>query len=82
MTLAELMKSRREALGMTLEDVADAAGTSKSGVWEIENGRSYRIGLPTAARYAIVLGLQVSMMAAAALESERAGNQQGGGDGK
>jgi transcriptional regulator with XRE-family HTH domain len=70
MKLGELLKSRREALGMTLEDVADSVGSSKSHVWEVENDRNFRIGLPLAARYAVVLGVQVSMMAAAALESE------------
>ncbi|MEB2554090.1 helix-turn-helix domain-containing protein [Burkholderia cenocepacia] len=70
MKLGELLKSRREALGMTLDDVADATGSSKSYVWELEAGRSYKMGLPLAARFAVALGLQVSMMAAAALESE------------
>lgn len=82
MKLGELLKSRREALGMTLEDVADAVGSSKSHVWEVENDRNFRIGLPLAARYAIVLGVQVSMMASAALESECAAiaaNQSGKG---
>ncbi|MBR8248636.1 helix-turn-helix domain-containing protein [Burkholderia cenocepacia] len=70
MKLGELLKSRREALGMTLDDVADATGSSKSYVWELEAGRSYKMGLPLAARFAVALGLQVSMMAASALESE------------
>ena len=71
MTLGELLKSRREALGMTLDDVADAAGCSKSHVWEIENHKSLKVSLILAARLSVALGLQVSLMAAAALESER-----------
>lgn len=71
MTLGQLLKSRREALGMTLEEVADAAGCSKSYVWEVENHKGYKMSLVLAARLSIALGLQVSLMAAAALESER-----------
>lgn len=71
MKLGDLIKSRREALGMTLEDVADAAGCSKSYVWEVENHKGYKMSLVLAARFSIALGLQVSLMAAAALESER-----------
>lgn len=79
MKLGELLKSRREALGMTLDDVADATGSSKSYVWELEAGRSYKMGLLLAARFAVALGMQVSMMAAAALESEAdAARAQGG----
>lgn len=72
MKLAELLKSRRSALGMTLEDVADATGSSKSYVWELESGKSYKMGLPLAARFALVLSMNVNMMAVAAMESERA----------
>ena len=70
MTLGQLLKSRREALGLTLEDTADATGSSKSYVWELENGKSYRMSLPLAARFAVALGLHINMMASAALESE------------
>ena len=53
MKLAELLRSRRQALGMSLEDVADATGSSKSYVWELENGKSYKMGLTLAARFAV-----------------------------
>jgi hypothetical protein len=56
---------------MTLEDLADGAGCSKSYVWEVENHKGYKMSLVLAARFSIALGLQVSMMASAALESER-----------
>lgn len=72
MNLAELIKSRRTALGMTLEDLADSAQSSKSYVHELESGKSYKMGLPLAARFALVLGINVNMMAVCALESERA----------
>jgi transcriptional regulator with XRE-family HTH domain len=76
MTLGDLIKSRREALGMTLEEVADAAGCSKSYVWEVENHKSRQISLILAARFSIALGLQVSLMASAALESEKIAGKQ------
>lgn len=72
MTLGELLKSRREALGMTLEDVADSTSSSKSYVWELENGKGYKMSLVYAARFAVALGLNANMMACAALESARA----------
>ena len=71
MKLGDLIKSRRESLGMTLEDVADAAGCSKSYVWEVENHKGYKMNLVLAARFSVALGIQVSLMASAALESER-----------
>lgn len=76
MNLAELIRSRRNALGMTLEDLADAASSSKSYVHELEAGKSYKMGLPLAARFALVLGINVNMMAAASLESERTAKDQ------
>lgn len=76
MTLGDLLKTRREALGMTLEEVADASGCSKSYVWEVENHKSRQINLILAARFSIALGLQVSLMASAALESEKIAGKQ------
>lgn len=75
MKLAELLRSRRQAMGMSLEDVADATSSSKSYVWELENGKSYKMGLTLAARFALVLGMNVNMMAVAAMESERAAKE-------
>lgn len=71
MTLGDLIKSRREALGMTLEEIADAVGCSKSYVWEIENHKGYKVSLLLAARFSVALGLHVNLMASAALESEK-----------
>lgn len=34
------MKRRRAQLGLSLQQVADRAGTSKSHIWELEKGRS------------------------------------------
>lgn len=71
MRLGDLIKARREALGLTLDEVADAAGCSKSYVWEVENHKGYKMSLILAARFSIALGLQVSLMASAALEAEK-----------
>lgn len=80
MKLGELIKSRREALGMTLDEVADASDCSKSYVWEVENHKGYKISLVLAARLSVTLGLHVNLMAAAAaLESDRAA-AKGGND--
>jgi len=37
--LGKFIKSRRKVFGYSLESVAEKANTSKSYVWEIENGR-------------------------------------------
>jgi transcriptional regulator with XRE-family HTH domain len=71
MLLGELFRSRREALGMTLEEVADAAGSSKSYVWELENNRSYKLGITMAVRFSIALGIHINLIACAAIETER-----------
>ena len=36
----EFMRQRREELGLTLQEVATAAGCTKSHVWEVEKGRA------------------------------------------
>ena len=78
MTLAQLIRHKRISLGMTLEEVADAAGTTKSHMHAIESGAVPNPGILMCARIALVLGLNVQQMAAAAIaqamikqESER-----------
>ena len=39
-SMALAIQKRRKELGMSLDDVAKAAGTSKSHVWELEQGRA------------------------------------------
>ena len=70
MTLAELLKSRRESLGMSLQDVADACGITKSHVWDMEQGNSFNPTLAVAIRLSICLGITINMMAAATLEQK------------
>jgi transcriptional regulator with XRE-family HTH domain len=67
--LGALLKSRREAAGLSLQDVADACSLSKGYVWEIEAGKTVNIGLLTAIRLSVALNVPVSAMCAAALDS-------------
>lgn len=69
MTLGEPIKSKREALDMTLEEVAAAAGCSKSYLWEIENKVGYKTSLLLAVRLSVALGIHINLMASAVLES-------------
>jgi transcriptional regulator with XRE-family HTH domain len=69
MKLAELIRSRREAQDMSLQDLADACGLTKSHVWEIEQGKTVNIGLLSAVRLSIALNVGISVLAAAALET-------------
>ena len=39
------MKTRREELGLTQRDVAEAGGVTVTTIWNIENGRSKNIRL-------------------------------------
>ncbi|CAM2155519.1 hypothetical protein PT2222_330099 [Paraburkholderia tropica] len=76
MTLGELIKSRRKAQGMTLEEVADAAGCSKSYLWEIENRVGYKVSLLNAVRISVALGIHINLMASAVLESATSAGQK------
>lgn len=66
MTLGELLKASRNRLGMTLDDVADAAGCSKSHLHGLE-GDKCEPGIVMCARLSVALGVPVQAMAAAAL---------------
>lgn len=69
MKLGDLLKARREQAGLSLQDLADATGVTKSHLWEVEDGRTVNIGLVTSIRISIALGVPVNVLAAAALES-------------
>lgn len=69
MTLGELVKQNRERAGMSLQDLADAAGSSKPHIHAIERGTTVAISLILATRLSIALGVPVNALAAAALES-------------
>ena len=70
MNLSELIKSRREAHNMSLQDVADACGVTKGYVWEIEQGKSLNPSLSVAIRLSLCLGISINALAAATLENK------------
>ena len=72
MKLAELVKTRRNGLGLSLQDVADASSISKAHIWEIEQGKSVDMRLSTAAKLAICLNIQITVLVAAALFNDKA----------
>lgn len=69
MTLGEMLKQKRVALGLTLQEVGDAAGVTKGHIHDLETGKQFNPGIFTCARLAIALGLTVQAIAAAAVES-------------
>lgn len=67
MSLGTLLKDKRNQLGLTLDEVADAAGISKSHLHGLE-GDKCEPGILMCARLSVALGLNVQMMATAALK--------------
>ena len=66
MSLGVLLKTKRNALGLTLDEIADAAGCSKSHLHSLE-GDKCEPGILMCAKLSVALGLSVQAMAAAAL---------------
>ncbi len=64
--LGALLRNKREALGMTLQEVADTCGSHKGHVHALESGR-HEPGILLCARLSVALGLPVQAMAAAAI---------------
>ncbi|AEI71141.1 hypothetical protein [EBPR siphovirus 5] len=56
--LAELRAER----GLTLQDVADRTGLSKTHVWELEAGRTRNPSIDTAVRLARALGVSLDYL--------------------
>lgn len=54
--MGKRVEARRKAMGLTLEQVAERAGMSKSYVWEIENGKNKNPTVRTAFQIARALG--------------------------
>lgn len=67
MKLNELLKTRRTSLGLTLQDVGDAAGLGKGYVHDLENGKTLNPGIQTCVRLSIALGITINQIAAAAV---------------
>lgn len=66
MSLGQLLRAKRGAIGMTLDEVAEAAGCSKSHLHSLE-GDKCEPGILMCAKLSIALGLSVQSMAAAAI---------------
>lgn len=59
-SLGERLRDRRKALKLSLDQVAERAGMSKSYIWEIENGRNKNPTIRTAYVLARALGWTLS----------------------
>lgn len=70
MTLNQLLKARRLVLGLTLQEVGDSAGLTKSYVHDLESGTSRKPSIQSCVRLGITLGLTIDLIAAAAIKSE------------
>ena len=53
------LKKMRENTGLTLQQLADSSGSTKSYIWELEKNPSKNPGIKTAYRIAAVLGVSV-----------------------
>lgn len=58
-TIGIRLTALREARDLTLQDVANRAGLSKTRVWEIEQGRAKNPTIDTAIRLAKALGVSL-----------------------
>jgi len=61
-TLGELLRQHRTKNGLTMQQVADAIGTTKSYIHDLEHGVS-EPGLRKAARLSMVFGISLNEMA-------------------
>lgn len=77
MSLGNLLKSKRTALGMTLDEVAEAADCSKSHLHGLE-GDKCEPGILMCAKLSVALGLSVQAMAAAAMSQAMRAAPKGG----
>jgi transcriptional regulator with XRE-family HTH domain len=73
LTLAEEIAAARKRARMSLQDVADASGFTKSHVWELEQGRSRNPTIGMVAGLSKALGVPFLRLAEAALNSLSAG---------
>ena len=71
LTLAELVRGARLIEEMTLEQLAEASGTSKSYLSELENGVSWKVSVQVAYRLSDALCITLDRLARAAIESEK-----------
>ncbi len=68
MKLHVILKAARERADLTLEQVADGTGMSKSYIWDLENGGKENISLLNAVRLSICLQIPITVLASSVLE--------------
>jgi DNA-binding XRE family transcriptional regulator len=66
-SMKNIIANERAALGLSLQEVADRAGITKSHMWELEQGRSVNPTVWTVYGLSRALGVPFSKMAAGAL---------------
>lgn len=67
LSMKRMIKDMRFDLGLSLQDVADRAGITKSHMWELEQGRAVNPTVRTVHGIAKALGIPFVSMAAGAL---------------
>lgn len=60
--IADRLKKLRKVRRLTLQDVADRAGTSKSRIWEVERGRSINPTIDLAVKLSRALGCSLDYL--------------------
>jgi DNA-binding XRE family transcriptional regulator len=66
-SMKNIIANERATLGLSLQEVADRAGITKSHMWELEHGRSVNPTIWTVYGLSRALGVPFSKMAAGAL---------------
>lgn len=61
-TIADRMSALREARNLSLQEVADSAGLTKSHIWELEKGRTSNPTVTTVVALARAFGVSVDYM--------------------
>lgn len=69
MKIGDMIRSARERTGLSLQALSESCGMSKGYLHDIEKGVTFNVGIITAVRLSVALGIPVSALAAAALES-------------
>lgn len=70
MAIGAYVKAKRTSLGMTLDEVAEAIGTSKSFVHELENDK-YGISFVNAIKLSVALNIPINVLAAVAIKDTK-----------
>jgi len=85
-SMKNIIANERATLGLSLQEVADRAGITKSHMWELEQGRSVNPTIWTVYGLSRALGVPFSKMAAGALndteDKDAAANSSGIREGK